>query len=140
MFIRSMRLFLQPWQTARFIKFKRVHQYFGYFLIFVVQSTVCTGIMAKVDASGQTMQHYSGFIFCICNLLGMIIVLTCCEVNHRAILAREIDWQVKKQPSMSKAEFHRAVKCGQHFVILDEMVLDLSKFVKHHPGGKFALI
>ena len=33
-FIRTMRLFVQPWKTDRYIKLKRIHQYFGYFMIF----------------------------------------------------------------------------------------------------------
>jgi hypothetical protein len=43
----------------------------------------------------------------------MVLILSACEYNHRQVMASEIEWQVKKQPSISKAEFHRAIKCGQ---------------------------
>ena len=59
------------------------------------------------------MKHFAGPVFSALNVLGMILILTCCEYNHRRVMASEIEWQVKKQPSVSKSEFHRAIKCGQ---------------------------
>ena len=36
-------------------------------------------------------------------------------------------------------EFHRRVNAGEKLVILDDMVLDVSRFMEEHPGGKFSL-
>ena len=40
---------------------------------------------------------------------------------------------------MSAQEFEKQIKAGKKLVILDEMVLDISKFIDYHPGGKFVL-
>lgn len=36
---------------------------------------------------------------------------------------------------MSTTDFNMAIKLGQKLIILDKMVLDVSKFVPLHPGG-----
>ena len=38
---------------------------------------------------------------------------------------------------MTIDEFSSSVQKGMDFVILDDMVLDVSKFKNSHPGGKF---
>ena len=36
-------------------------------------------------------------------------------------------------------EFKESVNSGKQFVILDDMVIDVSIFMDDHPGGKFSL-
>ena len=36
-------------------------------------------------------------------------------------------------------EFRKRVEGGEKLVILDDLVLDVSKFAPNHPGGKFAI-
>lgn len=36
-------------------------------------------------------------------------------------------------------EFHQQVKFGRKLVLLDDFVLDVSKFLDEHPGGRFSL-
>jgi cytochrome b involved in lipid metabolism len=40
---------------------------------------------------------------------------------------------------MTREEFAERVTDGEQLVILDDMVLDVSKFKPNHPGGKFVL-
>lgn len=40
---------------------------------------------------------------------------------------------------MSMDEFLSKVKNGEQLVILDDMVLDVSKFQYNHPGGLFSI-
>lgn len=40
---------------------------------------------------------------------------------------------------MSREEFALEIRNGKHLVILDEYVLDVSKYLNVHPGGKFVL-
>lgn len=40
---------------------------------------------------------------------------------------------------MRKSEFEKALLDGRKLVILDEMVLDVEKFISQHPGGRFVL-
>ena len=41
---------------------------------------------------------------------------------------------------MSPLEFQQAIVNGRKLVILDEFVLDVSKFIDYHPGGRFVLM
>ena len=43
------------------------------------------------------------------------------------------------QNKITYNEFKRRVKNGEQLVILDEYVLDISKFMYEHPGGAFSL-
>ena len=40
---------------------------------------------------------------------------------------------------MTRDEFEMEVKNGSNLVILDNLVLDVTDFIKEHPGGRFAL-
>lgn len=40
---------------------------------------------------------------------------------------------------MKSSEFDAAIASGRKLVILDEMVLDVEKFIDQHPGGRFVL-
>ena len=40
---------------------------------------------------------------------------------------------------ISREEFDERVSQEEHLVILDDMVLDVSRFMKEHPGGQFLL-
>lgn len=40
---------------------------------------------------------------------------------------------------MSVEEFEEAIAAGEKLVVLDEVVLDISKYIDFHPGGKFVL-
>lgn len=40
---------------------------------------------------------------------------------------------------MTAQEFQLALVSGRQLVILDDLVLDVSKFIENHPGGRFVL-
>ena len=40
---------------------------------------------------------------------------------------------------MGTSEFKNAIQNGQKLVILDDMVLNVEKFIDQHPGGRFVL-
>ena len=40
---------------------------------------------------------------------------------------------------MSRSEFDKAINRGRKLVIMDELVLDVEKFIDQHPGGRFVL-
>ena len=54
------------------------------------------------------------------------------------ILGRE-DPFFKHERNMSVEEFEEAIAAGEKLVVLDEVVLDISKYIDFHPGGKFVL-
>lgn len=40
---------------------------------------------------------------------------------------------------MSRSDFKKRVAGGEQLVVVDDLVLDISKFKLSHPGGKFVL-
>lgn len=40
---------------------------------------------------------------------------------------------------MTRTDYSNAIKNGAQYVILDNLVLDVSEFASHHPGGKFVI-
>ena len=43
------------------------------------------------------------------------------------------------QNTMSSKEFSEGIAGGRQLVILDELVLDCTRFVDQHPGGRFCI-
>ena len=73
------------------------------------------------------------------NCLGILLVLIIGECRHRSVLAGEVEWQIKRQRSITRLEFDRDVRHGSKLVILDEMVIDIGRYMNSHPGGRFVL-
>ena len=40
---------------------------------------------------------------------------------------------------ITEADFHKRVEGGEKLIVLDDVVLDVSAYMKHHPGGQFVL-
>ena len=76
-----------------------------------------------------------------------LIIIIGLEVNFRSIQNSEDKFTVKKvnglepsyEPDKEKVitvqEFHKRVLNGEKLVILDDMVLDVQRFMSEHPGG-----
>lgn len=41
--------------------------------------------------------------------------------------------------TITKNDYERRLANGEQLVILDDYILDISKFLNEHPGGKFSL-
>lgn len=121
------------------ICFKRIHQYFGYFVFFTVQAAVCSGLLMQARSSDQEETITGAYLLVVLNCVGLAVALIVGECRHRSILAGEVEWRVKKKRSMTKFDFNNAIRLGQKYVILDEMVIDIGSFMYFHPGGKFVL-
>lgn len=52
---------------------------------------------------------------------------------------RREDSFVKHGRNMTVEEFEEAIAAGEKLVVLDEVVLDISKYIDFHPGGRFVL-
>ncbi len=82
------------------------------------------------DTKGYTLIGLSFGFFIIMLIVGEI-VYQCNMFKH--VPLKEID------TVMTPKEFESRVEKGELLVILDDLVLDCSKFVAYHPGGKFVL-
>ena len=61
-------------------------------------------------------------------------MITIGEVMHRITLKKKIPFKSMHRV-MTKEEFNDKVKVGWYLVLLDDLVLDVSTFMKSHPGG-----
>jgi cytochrome b involved in lipid metabolism len=70
----------------------------------------------------------------------MISIFLICETIYRKQRSGEDPWVTKTLDKlMTEEDFDIAVLNGQKLWILDDMVLDLSKFMLTHPGGYFVI-
>lgn len=114
---------------------KRVHRYFGYFVLLLSQTTVLTGIYMHFKDINEPALSWT---LSICNFVFYFCVLAILEYRHQKFLAMEESF-VKVQKNMTIHEFEEAVARGDQLVIVDEFVLDIGPFTKHHPGGQFVI-
>lgn len=55
-------------------------------------------------------------------------------------MKKDYEFFVKKDtPNWSPSDFNNQIKAGKKLVVLNDMVLDITKFIDYHPGGKFVL-
>lgn len=64
-----------------------------------------------------------------------------CEFVYQSGQKTESPYEVDPSAikSLTIEEFKERVAAGEQLVILDDMVLDISRFMDDHPGGKFSL-
>jgi hypothetical protein len=72
------------------------------------------------------------------NLLLVITFIFTMEMQHWKVLGEEDAW-TKPAQLMTAQEFDRAIQTGRKYVLLDNVVLDVDPFLKHHPGGQFVI-
>ena len=65
-------------------------------------------------------------------------VLIVGEIIHRKTLNKIVPFK-EVEEKINEVEFRRQISQGKDLVLLDDMVLDVTKFIFHHPGGKFLL-
>ena len=65
-------------------------------------------------------------------------LLFICEVIFIIVKRRETPYKAVTT-KMTLSQFNDLVKEGQQLVILDDMILDVSRFKTNHPGGKFVI-
>jgi len=62
------------------------------------------------------------------------------EFLHRSFISKDYEYIVKKNtPNFSPADFNEQLLVGKKLVVLDDLVLDMTKYIDYHPGGKFVL-
>ena len=80
----------------------------------------------------------TGWILAVINFICFFAILITLEVYHKWTLRQE-DSFTKVQTGMTSDEFAEKVASGSKYVVLDEFVLDMEKFIDHHPGGKWVI-
>ena len=72
------------------------------------------------------------------NVIGFFLFVLVGEIIYQINRQRHVPFK-KVAATMTRQQFEKAVANGDKLVILDDMVLDINKFIPQHPGGKFVL-
>ena len=123
------------WNTNKKLCLSKCHGIFGYLVILLSQLVVAAGLnnyfaYLEEDQKGYILIGLSTAFFILAILVGEIIY----QMNMR----KDVPF-IKSVNKISVMEFERRVEYGELLVILDELVLDVSKFVELHPGGQFVI-
>lgn len=71
-------------------------------------------------------------------MFSFYFIFMCSELYYWLMLRRE-DPFVQPKLVISQSEFDNRLKRGEQLVVLDNLVLDVSRFKNNHPGGRFLL-
>ena len=88
---------------------------------------------------GWDICKYGGIITnCIASSMIFLVLIFVMEITYQIIKRRESPFK-KTNNIISINEFYSRIRKGDYLVILDDMVLDMSKFRWNHPGGNFTI-
>ncbi|CDW89749.1 cytochrome b5-like heme steroid binding domain containing protein [Stylonychia lemnae] len=126
---RQIRL---KWKTSKILIFKNIHKIYGKLMYLLGQVGVLTGIL-----------HYNNrikpeTILWLPNADTFLLSGIFVEIMYQVYRNRESPFK-KSQMKITIQDFEARVRSGQKLVLLDDLVLDISKFMESHPGGKFSL-
>jgi len=74
----------------------------------------------------------------IISLIIFFIFVIAVEIVFQVMKRKETPYITPSQ-NISIEEFNIRIRKGDELVILDDMILDVSKFKSHHPGGRFVI-
>jgi cytochrome b involved in lipid metabolism len=75
----------------------------------------------------------------IAQFLALVLLFAALETRHQCLIRRKEPF-VKPKKIMDSQDFEERVNKGEKLMILDDLVLDVSEFINHHPGGKFFIV
>ena len=128
------------WRTKTALTIKRAHMTFAYLLVLCGAIAVTFGI---IDYNGGKVSFYA-----IAHVVFFVFSFVILEAIYRMKLRKEAPFDVKKLNSnqvsgeerrVTVSEFKKRIENGEYLVILDDLVLDVRRFVDDHPGGKFSI-
>lgn len=119
------------------IDFKRIHKFFGWFMISLGHITVCFGLYAYFR--NRNMSTTLPYLVFLANLTVVIIS----EFKHRSFLART-DIKMTElslgHATLTNEEVKEIMKSTDRMmVIVGDMLVDITDFVWEHPGGAICL-
>ena len=126
------------WKTKTVLLMGAIHKYFAWFVIVATQFALFTGqqVYSELISPGNESLHNTlkGL-----NLGGFVTAILIMEVYHQWTLKQKIPFD-KPDRTMTRAEFEENVfEKKMEWIILDDLVLDVTEFKAKHPGGKFVV-
>mmetsp|Transcript_3678 Transcript_3678/g.3606 ORF Transcript_3678/g.3606 Transcript_3678/m.3606 type:complete len:189 (+) Transcript_3678:146-712(+) len=121
------------WKTRVILVMKWTHKYFGYLLLLTAQVNIYYGSKeyAFYDLGGR---YINGTV----NLIVMLIMPLAVELVFQWYKRRNVIY-ITPMINISNEQFAIRVKQGEELLILEDLVLDISKYKYRHPGGRFSL-
>lgn len=100
-----------------------------------------TGILRRVNEPVGNDNDGLKVALVVANLVLFVSVLGVGEIWHYRRLRTEVLFKTSQDLtiSISREEFDKDIANGRQLILLDNLVLDVSEFIHHHPGGKFAI-
>eukprot|EP00347_Sterkiella_histriomuscorum_P024123 403332230 len=128
----GVQLYAVRWNTQLVLRVKLGHKIFGYILIFVSQIAIVLGGFKWSSFSNQNNPYV------IAHIVVFFLVLIVLEGIYYRFQMNETNF-VDPKNTISRADFKKRVAGGEQLVVVDDLVLDVSRFKLSHPGGKFVL-
>lgn len=133
----SRRYMQWEWKTKWIIMIGGSHKYFGFAVLIGSQVAIYTGLMNFYKV--QKDKDSTGQVLAIIQTAFFFVMLIAGEVVYQLQKCKKKNFD-SHDTTMSREEFDSCVTNGQKLVLLDDLVLDVDKFIGEHPGGKFFLI
>ncbi|CDW77349.1 cytochrome b5-like heme steroid binding domain containing protein [Stylonychia lemnae] len=122
------------WQSAKVARLKKIKRISGYILIVLSQLAMISGVFEYNHQSPSALRSLLGILDIIV-FFGIWGAMEFYFRRHREDYVPFID----KKIEMSSEEFYDRIKRGEKLVLLNDMVLNVSKYQFNHPGGKFVI-
>ena len=121
----------RTWSSHIAYRCKKLHVIVAYILLASGIFACFTGIyqFRQITNFSIQVEWVYGYI-----VTGTIIT---CELLYQAFQGRDITLDSEKFKNIPHEEFKWRVENGEQLVTLENFVVDVSSFMKHHPGGEF---
>ena len=114
---------------------KMVHRVLGYLLIMLSRVAMTSGVFMYNDRDPNSMRSFLG-ILDLFFFFGMWGVM---EIVFQYYMKKSYKLNEDDLPIITIPKFSKRVKAGERLVILDDLVLDVTKYMYAHPGGRYLL-
>ena len=115
------------------LRIKLGHKLFGLLVIFLSQFTLLLGGISYADRG-----HPLAETLVIIEIIVFFVLVVVFEILYQLFKRKEQPFR-EIQEVMTREEFDQRVLGGEKICLLDDMVLDVTKFKADHPGGQFLI-
>ena len=123
------------WRTKDVLRVKAGHRYFGFLMLLLSEAAIVSGSLKYASYQGETLNvpglvHFFAFF---------ILILLTEGIFQKFKRGEKSFVEPTDNETITLEEFDKRVLGGEHLVILDDLILDVSHFMTEHPGGKFLI-
>jgi cytochrome b involved in lipid metabolism len=120
------------WGTTFVLKLGKFHKYISLVFCFFAQGLIMFAIMDNFAFQPTWIAVAA------CQYLTLAFIIGIFEYKFRKTWFEEVPFVLPAQV-MTVEEFEKCLEKGAKYMILDDLILDVSEFYRVHPGGKFVI-